>query len=373
MSGGGSFVNRGVEKFLLTYYENIDRQKVQFDFLSARTCENQEMKRIISKLGGRMFELGLNGRGIRERWMFGVELYRLIKEYHYEIVSSSTGSVATMALVMIAAKRAGVRIRIVHSQNTGTNSLKNRAIKAACSPVLSSIPTTYLACSKAAGRFAFPKRVQDRVKVIPNAIDSRLFRYDEDTRNRVRERLGVGQNFVVGHIGAFVPQKNHRFLIDIFSKLQKARPQAVLLLVGSGETQELMKRHAEELGLSQSIIFYGNTDSAHELYQAMDCFVFPSVFEGLGIVAVEAQAAGLKTLCSDVVPPETRVTDLIEYMSVNRPAEEWADKILCYDQGYARRDMVDEIVRAGYDIRGCAKYLEGVYLEEKERTNCSIG
>lgn len=368
---GGTLVNRGVERTLMNYYKYINREKIQFDFLTAQSCLNDEMRQEISHLGGRIFELNCGGGGYR-RLYFYIKLYRFLKSHNYHVVSVATGSIATMTSVSYIARKTGVETRIVHSQNTGIRSIKYRIIKALCSPFLVFAPTHYLACSKAAGQYTFPKVVQDKVKVVPNAIPSEAFRFNEEIRKKIRYKLGIESKFVIGHIGAFVPQKNHRFLIQIFSKVSNKCENCTLLLIGTGETQNEIRRYVQELGLVDSVIFYGNSDRSFDLYQAMDCFVFPSCFEGLGIVTIEAQAAGLKTLCSDAVPKETRVTELVDYMSLNESAEKWASKVLSYKENYVREDMIAEIIRAGYDIKDCISCLEDVYYGNSQKKTRNI-
>ena len=198
--------------------------------------------------------------------------------------------------------------------------------------------------------------------IVNNGIDTEKFVFDKQVRDKIRTGLKIENKFVVGHIGRFSYQKNHEFLIDIFNEVYKKNSNAVLLLLGCGELEKQIREKVHILGLDKAVIFNGTVSNANEFYQAMDCFVLPSHFEGLGIVAVESQASGLKTLCSDVVPKEAQITNLLEFMSLSDTAEAWAEKVLSYDNRYGRRDMSDEIKKSGFDIKYSAKQLEGLYF-----------
>lgn len=358
----GPLVNRGVEKVLMSYYKNIDRNKIQFDFITPEMCKNDEMRNAISSLGGQLFELNII-EDDKVKWLFLYKkaLRAFLSSHHYEIVMITTGSIPVLAMATYVAKIAGVKTRIVYSHNAGILSKRYKIIKMISMPVLRFLPTHYWACSEVAGHYTFPNAVQNRIKIIPNAIDSSLFTYDSKTRTRVRKELDVEDKFVVGHIGAFIPQKNHSFLIDVFFELRSKCPNVILLLIGSGEKEGEIRNKVEALNLSDSVIFYGNTYKAHEYYQAMDCFVFPSLYEGLGIVAIEAQAAGLRTLCSEAIPQEAKITEQLEYMSLSDSPKKWADKVLTYTN-YHRKNMQQSIIDAGYDIQSSVKEFEEICI-----------
>ena len=222
----------------------------------------------------------------------------------------------------------------------------------------------FFACSIPAGKWLFGKKVvnSNRFKVLKNAIDTKKYTFDYEKRIRIRNEFGITEDaFVVGHVGRFVDVKNHTFLIDIFKEITNKNNNAILLLVGEGELKASIKNKAISLGLSNKVVFTGLRDDIPNILSAMDVFVFPSLFEGLGIVAVEAQAAGLHTICADTIPSEARITDLFHYISLNEPAEKWADSIKKYDNGYKRENMQNEIVKAGYDIDASVKWLEIFY------------
>lgn len=268
-------------------------------------------------------------------------------------------------LLAIPLKLSGYKI-ILHQHNANVTNLSliirvanmiGRFLISWCSPML-------LACSKDAAKWAFPAKAykNNNYSIVSNSINSFNFVYNEYIRDAKRNELGLFSKFVIGHIGRFVYQKNHTFLIDIFREVRKKEPNAILLLIGSGKLETEIRKKVNEFGLADYVFFGGNIDKIYEMYQVMDCFVFPSHYEGLGIVAIEAQAAGLKILCSDAVPQEAMITELMEYMPLTESSEKWAEKILTYNDGYLRKNMQQKIIEAGYDIKDSARKLEETYL-----------
>lgn len=295
------------------------------------------------------------------------EIRRIVKTVRYDCVHIHSDRAPTAYLCFLASRKYVNKV-IFHAHNA---QVKDNTIKLTLHKLLKKrlhgTQTIAMACSDDAAKWLFPKTVIQKKQyiVLNNGIYTERFTFNSEVRDSVRTRLKIRSCFVIGHVGRFAYQKNHEFLIDVFVEIKKRLSNAVLLLIGgaSGEDRvDETKKKVASLGLAKSVIFYGNTDRVNELYQAMDCFVFPSRYEGLGIAAIEAQAAGLKTLCSDRVPQEAKITDLCEYMVLSDGPEKWAEKILTYVNGYERKDMSEEIVAAGYDIKASAKQLENIYL-----------
>lgn len=362
--GAGDFIYRGVEKILTDYYQNIDRSKLQFDFLTPGVCKNEDLREKIEVLGGKVIELNvLNCHSRIKRYiLFGKGILKILRNGDYAVVHANTGSVVMLSLISFFAWIGHAKIRIAHSHNDGKTTIAHKIKKCVLYPLLMICPTHYFACSQSAGQYVFPKAVWNKINVIPNGIDTRRFCYNEDVRIKMRKELKINNRFAIGCVGAFTEQKNHKFLFDIFEKTHRICVDAVLVLVGAGELLEQMKDRVSRDNLSDSVVFVGTSNRVNEILQAMDCFVLPSIYEGLGIAAIEAQAAGLPTLCSDVLPPETKVTGLIEYMSLSSPANEWASKILSYQLIHERPDTSVEIMKSEYDIQTAAKKLEQIYL-----------
>lgn len=199
-------------------------------------------------------------------------------------------------------------------------------------------------------------------RVIPNGLDLDVCHYDAAVREEVRRQMGWDGKRIVGHVGRFNEQKNHRFLIDVFEKLHEMQPDTQLVLIGQGELEEEIRERVAQKGLTEAVSFLGVRDDVIRLYQGMDLFLFPSLFEGLGIVLIEAQACGLPVLTSDAIPAEAFVTDIMQAMPLTASAQTWADKaqkLLC--DAAPRGDTRDSIAKAGYDIRCLAETLKSVY------------
>ena len=203
---------------------------------------------------------------------------------------------------------------------------------------------------------------------MPNAIDTEKYRYNESVREKARNSFSIIDELLIGHIGNFTEVKNHRFILKIFSSLREKKKDVKLMLVGDGPLRGEIEKYAEELGVLEDVIFTGVRSDVNELVQAMDFFVFPSLFEGLGIVAIGAQTSGLPCIISDTVPDEAIVTkNLVTVMSLNESAEKWADCIIARleEKRYSR---VDEIKAKGYDVSETAKWLEEFYLSINNQT-----
>lgn len=202
--------------------------------------------------------------------------------------------------------------------------------------------------------------------VLNNAIDAEKYRYDCQIRNQVRDELKISKSdFVIGHVGRFNPQKNHPFLIDVFKSVHDKNRNSKLLLVGTGNGQRNIREKVDGLGLSDSVFFLGNRGDVNRILQAIDVFLFPSLYEGLPLSIIEAQAAGLPCIISDSVPSECRVTDLAESLDLNLPIDEWANVVL-EKQGTIRKNTIDDIKKSGFDVKQNVVKLEEFYLNSVE-------
>ena len=222
-----------------------------------------------------------------------------------------------------------------------------------------------MCCSELAGRWLFGDKAYDEGKVylLNNAIDLDKFKYDKKIGDKKRKELGIKEDtIVIGHIGRFVAQKNHIFLIDIFNQFHKKEKNSILLLAGQGPLQEEIKNKVRELGLDDSVRFLGQRNDANELYQAFDVFLLPSLYEGLPVVGVEAQASGLLCFFSDDMTKETKVLDSTVFMSLSNTAEEWTGEILTNLKDYKRINTKNEVSDNGFDIEIEARKLEKYYI-----------
>jgi glycosyltransferase involved in cell wall biosynthesis len=258
-------------------------------------------------------------------------------------------------------QKQGVPVRIAHSHSSSQDKNLKYLIKLFYMRLIPRYATQLFACGKEAGDWMFRGAPY---RVINNAVDTTKYTYSPEIQNQMRKQLGInGDALVIGHVGRFDAVKNHTFLIDCFVHLKKQRDNAVLLLVGDGGLRQEIQEKAKTCGLTDSVIFTGLRSDVPELMQVMDIFVFPSLYEGLGIAAIEAQAAGLPCLVSDGVPEECAKTDRVVHCALKDGPQKWAEQILqmCHT---ARQDTSEQIAQAGYDLKENALWLQNYYLEQ---------
>lgn len=353
----GKLSAAGVESVVNNYYRVINYSRIQFDYFidDDSICEPPE--EMIAR-GARYYRIP-STRHVYSRIH---SLYQLFKQNGYKIVHSHMNSLNMP--VLLAARLANVPIRISHSHSTSDLTEGYRAaLKHLLRPTARWWATDYMACGRWAGQWMFSyKEVQDgRVIILPNAIDVEKFRFCEETRTAVRSELGLECRFVVGHVGRFMQQKNHAFLLKAFAALHKRRPDAVLLLVGDGELRVTIEKSVEMQGLEDSVRFLGIRKDVDRLYNAMDVFVLPSVYEGLPVVGVEAQAAGLPCIFSTHVDSGAAVGGEVHFLSLESGPEAWSRTIEQCAGRTERLQMADVVRVRGYDIHLAGERLETIY------------
>ena len=313
----------------------------------------------IEKMGGHVYKLSF--REDLNLPKFQKDLAVFFAQHHeYKIVHCHAYTIGYFCLK--AAKKAGIPVRIAHSHNNETVHDIKYLPKLFMQRIFTKNATDLFACSEEAGKYLFKDKP---FQVLKNAIDSQNFIADADTRNEIRKELGLKDKFVVGHVGRLHPQKNHDFLIDVFAKIKKKKSDAELILVGTGPLEEKVKSKVAEKGLSDCVHFLGNRKDMNRIYQAMDVFVFPSLFEGLGIVAIEAQAAGVPIVCSEGLPPETDITPIYRKLLLSDGEEKWANAALEMAQNpKAHTNMQQYVIDAGFDMDATAKYMGSYYLRK---------
>lgn len=362
----GKWLGGGVESVVMNYYRNIDRNKVQFDFI----CDEDSKyipKDEIEGLGGKVILIP----PYQKPFKYHKELKRVLKEGKYKIVHSHISTMSFFSLW--AAKSAKVPIRIAHAHSTTNKKEKKKNLmKQVLRPFSKVFANRYFCCSELAGRWLFGDKTYDdgKVYLLNNAIDVDKFRYDEKIRKEKRKELNIKDNqLVIGHIGRFVQQKNHEFLIDIFNEIHKQNKNAILLLAGDGPLKENIQNKVKELGLEKSVQFLGQRSDANELYQAMDAFVLPSLYEGLPVVGVEAQAAGLPCFFSTDMTKETKILDTTQFIKLTKNSKEWAVKILKELKVFKRQDVTVKITNNNFNIKNEAEKLEYKYQRLLERSS----
>ncbi len=346
----------GLETMLMNYYRNIDRSQVQFDFLVHRDFEADYNNEIID-LGGKIYRLPVLNP-------FGIEYLRKVDQFfrdhpEYKIVHSHLDCLAGIPLKY--AKKNGVPVRIAHAHNNNQTKNWKYPIKLFCRRNITKYANYLFACSREAGMWMFGT---DKFEILNNAIDAEQYIYNENVRNKVRKELKIEQStLVLGHVGRFLAQKNHKLLIDIFKKVVEMHPDSVLLLAGDGELQQEIRDKVQKEKLENKVIFTGVRKDIPRLLQAMDVFVLPSLFEGLPVVLIEAQAAGLPCLISERVPDECEKTaGLIQKLNLDSGVEKWAEEVL-RTIGMKRRNRLKEICEAGFDIKNSADKLQQFYID----------
>ena len=359
----------GTETLLMNLYRNIDRSKLQFDF-AVSTTDKAAYDDEIETMGGRIIQYPrYTGKNhfMYKRWW--ADFFAEHDEYH--IVHGHIGS--TAAIYLKIAKGTG-KFTIAHSHSTYGKPNMRQILYRIFSYQTRFIADYFFGCSMPALETRYGKKVahnSDIAQVIHNAIDVEKFGYNIKARKHIRNSLYIKtEDFVVGTVGRLSSPKNPYFTLEIAEQLSKKIPNFKFLWVGTGELEDNIKRIIKQKNLMDRIILTGSVSNVNEMYQAMDVFIFPSLWEGLGNVTIEAQASGLPTLCSDKVPHEAKVTDLLRFLSIDN-VKIWCDEILklqkiVMSDKYSRKDTCKDIVEAGYDITAVAKWLENFYIEHSK-------
>lgn len=350
----------GQETFIMNLYRKIDRGSIQFNFL----CTNKEPAHYdeeILSLGGKIFYTEeTTKKGILKQIKKFLKLERDLKELHdyCDVFHIHTHHAMDAFRDVIAAKMAGIKIIVVHSHNT--NTLYHIHAHYFFRMLLSWLDIKRFACSVEAGQWMFRKQ---NFKVICNGLDIDKFRFNEKKRSLVRKKLVWEDNKIIGHIGRFNRQKNHVFLIEIFKIIHERCPDTKLVLVGTGELEKEIKELVQSMNLVNSVDFLGIREDVSELYQGMDLFLFPSLFEGLPVVLIEAQACDVPCVISDSISPDAILVNNTSTMSLLDSKEDWASKCIDILNGSSKRmDRSEEISAGGYNISDLAKKLEQTYL-----------
>lgn len=344
----------GLETLIMNWYRNIDRSKVQFDFLVHYTHKafyDDE----ITEMGGKIYRLSF--REDKNLLKYCWDLNSFFSKYHneYHVVHGHMASLAFFYLHY--AKKYSCQMRIVHSHNAATEKsikgfVKHMLIKLSVWPA-----NYYFACGKEAGKFLFGKR---KYTVINNGIELEKFQYNEDIRSKYRYDLNLKGKFVIGHVGRFNIQKNHDFLIRIFKEIHSINKNTVLVLVGNGERMSEIIKKVSEMGLENSVLFLGARHDVSSLYQAMDVFLLPSYFEGFPVVSIECQAAGLPMIISDLITKEVAITSIVSYMGLDEQPVKWAHKALEF-QNFQREGYGKLLRERGYDTKNETERLVDFY------------
>ncbi|HDX9579212.1 TPA: glycosyltransferase family 1 protein [Bacillus pseudomycoides] len=352
-------MNRGgAETLIMNLYRNLDRSKIQFDFL---TCKEGVFDEEIMALGGKVHRVPYVTDVGHTGYIKTLDTF-FSSQQEYKIVHSHMDKMS--GFVLRSAKKAGIPIRIAHSHNTSSEGgIAAKMYKWYAGKYVFPCATHLLACSKAAAQWLFAEKATT-AKILKNGIECDKFTFSPQIRKQVREELQLHQDtFIVGHVGRFAHQKNHSFLIDIFAQLINLKANSILLLVGDGPLRLQIEKKVVELNLERNVKFLGIRSDIHRLLQAFDVFVFPSIHEGLPVTLIEAQGAGLPCVISDTITREVDLgMNLIEYFPMN-DKKIWIEKINSVESRSLPRNMPDQALsKKGYDIKNTAELTKDFYL-----------
>lgn len=346
----------GIETMLMNYYRYMDKSKVQFDFLCNKKKPGAYDDEIKS-MGGRIYHTpGLNPAKYPVYLKYMRELFQEHPEY--KIVEAHNGALGVYALH--AAKVSKIPVRIFHAHGASITKDWKLPIKLVCKACLPTNMTHHFSCGVEAAKCYFGQKVVDEndYVLIPNAIDVARFIYNPKIRNKIRKENNLENKHVVGHVGRFMAQKNHTFLMDVFAEVLKIDSQAHLVLLGDGELMDEIKRKTADLGISEHVTFVGNVGNANEWYQAFDCFVLPSIWEGLPVVGVEAQAADLPCVFSSAITREIGLSQRAKFVPLTESVSVWAKTLCDALQQNERNDNTKLITEHHYNIAFEAKKLQ---------------
>lgn len=350
----------GVESVIMNYYRHLDREKVQFDFL----CNTNEVayEKEILELGGRIFRVTARSLD-NNQYKKDMRNFFENNAKNYSCIWVNICSLANIDYLRYA-KKYGIKHRIIHSHNSNNMDSTLRGILHKVNKIiLNYYATEFWSCSNDASKWFYNKGILDRenIRLVNNAVDVERFQYNGDKRNEIRLSMGLDNKLVIGHIGRMHFQKNQEFLIDIFYEIKKKVPDSILILVGQGEDEIKIKEKVEKLDLDDSVKFMGVLSDVENVMQSMDLFIFPSLFEGLPLVLIEAQANGLPIFTSaNVISKDVKMSDNLQFIDLNRNAKEWADIVYktYMEKGLSRTDNKTIIKNNGYDIKYEAKKIQ---------------
>lgn len=350
----------GIETFLINYYRKIDKEKYQFDFINIYNnplCFQEE----IINMGGKIYNVSSY---YKHPIKYIREVVKIINENNYEIIHCNMNS-AAMIFPLVAGKISNAKVVISHSHNSSSDKgLPKTILHNIGKHFIPIFANTYFSCSLKAGEWFYSKKIlkSDNHYIIYNSVDLNKFKYDEKLRSKIRKKFNIDDdNFVIGHVGRFNKQKNHAFLIKVFNEIHKINENSTLFLIGQGPLQKRIEEKVKKLNLEKSVIFLGKRNDVSELYNAMDLFVLPSLYEGLPLVGIEAQASNVECVFSDSITHELQISDKCWYIPLNK--ELWTRLILIISTNKKSNKANNSIDTSNFDINISTNRLINIYDE----------
>lgn len=351
----------GTETFIMNVLRGLDRNRIKVDFLLFHHKETRYSKEAES-MGCNLFYLPSRNTGPLN-YLNHLNRFFATNAKKYDIVHYCGGSLTSVA-PMFFAKRHGVKTIIAHAHSSSNDGIHNKILHSINKRIFQNLFTHRWACSKEAGKYFFGNK---DYQIIHNGIDTIQFRFNNLSRISTRESLNISRSDIVfGHIGRFITLKNQSFVVDIFNQFHKKNTNSKLILVGIGPEQESVKRKVKKLGLHNNVIFTGERSDIPELLCAMDCFIMPSIYEGLPFVLVEAQATGLTCIVSDSISHDAKITDHLHFFNLSKNAQEWCNEISSILSIASDRKDNSIFIRSGYDIKSTIEYVQSSYLKSSE-------
>ena len=344
----------GAESMIMNLYRNIDREKVQFDFI-VHSNEEGMYDREVKALGGMIYHCprfsGKNLTVYRKWWKCFFQ-----EHPEYQVLHSHMRSYA--ALYFPIASKFGIKT-IIHSHSTSNGDGIQALVKNVMQMPLRYQADYLMACSQIAGIWLYGEKACNSSKYVflPNAVDVEKYKMNDVIRSQYRKELGVEEKLVFGHIGRFHESKNHPFLLKVFAEIYKKNKNAVLLLIGDGELRGMVEETIKELQIGEAVILLGLRRDVAELLQAIDMLLFPSVWEGLPVTVIEAQAAGVPCIISDNITTDVDITELVHRLPITDTTN-WEKLAL---SGLQKKDVSEEVKQSGFDVKESAKMLQTFY------------
>lgn len=365
----GMTENRGgIESVIMNIYRNIDRTKVQFDFLLPHNMGTMAFEDEVLQMGGRIFRIIYSQK---ESFVKAKECFLEYFREHPELKAVHLHCNFPYAFPLKVAKKAKIPMRIIHAHSSAMLFEQSKGLKSKIRSIrnfivhrqIKNAPNMYFSCSDLAAKSTFKS---DKYVWIKNGVELENFEYNSQIRNEIREKYEIKESErLIGAVGRICAVKNSFFVLEIFKEYTKLNPDSKLVYIGDGEWKSKIEDKVREYGLEGKVIFPGMIADTHKWYHALDMLLLPSLFEGLPVVLVEGQAAGIPCIASDTITQQVKVTELVKYKSNKLPAEEWAKDIkVILEKKTDRAQYKDEMYKAGFDVKSMAKEVEQFYMSE---------